>query len=97
MYNIRPTTKFQKDLKRVKKRGFDGYEMTAFGMGGVPIFLHIIYFLLMQKSSPSLCPVFFYLYQKTFYHAITESGQCNIRYRSFGVQRVHQFLHLHLP
>ena len=23
MYNIRPTTKFQKDLKRVKKRGFD--------------------------------------------------------------------------
>ena len=23
MYNIRPTTKFQKDLKRVKKRGYD--------------------------------------------------------------------------
>ena len=23
MYNIRPTTKFQKDLKRVKRRGFD--------------------------------------------------------------------------
>ena len=23
MYNIRPTTKCQKDLKRVKKRGFD--------------------------------------------------------------------------
>ena len=23
MYNIRSTTKFQKDLKRVKKRGFD--------------------------------------------------------------------------
>ena len=23
MYNIRPTTKFQKDLKRVKKRGFE--------------------------------------------------------------------------
>lgn len=23
MYNIRPTTEFQKDLKRVKKRGFD--------------------------------------------------------------------------
>ena len=23
MYNKRPTTKFQKDLKRVKKRGFD--------------------------------------------------------------------------
>ena len=23
MSNIRPTTKFQKDLKRVKKRGFD--------------------------------------------------------------------------
>ena len=23
MYKIRPTTKFQKDLKRVKKRGFD--------------------------------------------------------------------------
>lgn len=23
MYNIRPTTKFQKDLKRVKTRGFD--------------------------------------------------------------------------
>ena len=22
-YNIRPTTKFQKDVKRVKKRGFD--------------------------------------------------------------------------
>ena len=25
MYNIRPTTKFQKDLKRVKKRGFDSF------------------------------------------------------------------------
>ena len=23
MYNIRPTTRFQKDLKRIKKRGFD--------------------------------------------------------------------------
>ena len=23
MYNIRPTTKFQRDLKRVKRRGFD--------------------------------------------------------------------------
>lgn len=23
MYNVRPTTKFQKDLKRVKKSGFD--------------------------------------------------------------------------
>ena len=23
MYNIRPTTKYQKDLKRVKKRGYD--------------------------------------------------------------------------
>ena len=23
MYNIRPTTKFQKDLKRIKKRGLD--------------------------------------------------------------------------
>ena len=23
MYNIRPTTKFQKDFKRVKKRGYD--------------------------------------------------------------------------
>lgn len=23
MYSIRPTTKFQKDLKRVKKRGYD--------------------------------------------------------------------------
>ena len=23
MYNIRPTTKFKKDLKRVKKRGYD--------------------------------------------------------------------------
>ena len=23
MYNIRPTTKFQKDLKRVKKRRYD--------------------------------------------------------------------------
>lgn len=23
MYNIRPTTKFQKDLKRVKKKGYD--------------------------------------------------------------------------
>lgn len=23
MYNIRPTAKFQRDLKRVKKRGFD--------------------------------------------------------------------------
>ncbi len=23
MYNIRPTTKFQKDLRRVKKRGYD--------------------------------------------------------------------------
>ena len=23
MYNIRPTTKSQKDLKRVKKRGYD--------------------------------------------------------------------------
>ena len=23
MYNIRPTTKFQKDLKRIKKRGYD--------------------------------------------------------------------------
>ena len=23
MYNIRPTTKFQKDLKRVKIRGYD--------------------------------------------------------------------------
>lgn len=23
MYNIRPTTKFQKDLKRVKRRGYD--------------------------------------------------------------------------
>lgn len=23
MYNIRPTTKFQKDLKRVKKRGYN--------------------------------------------------------------------------
>ena len=23
MYNNRPTTKFQKDLKRVKKRGYD--------------------------------------------------------------------------
>ena len=23
MYSIRPTTRFQKDLKRLKKRGFD--------------------------------------------------------------------------
>lgn len=23
MYNIRPTTKFQKDIRRLKKRGFD--------------------------------------------------------------------------
>ena len=23
MYKIRPTTKFQKDLRRIKKRGFD--------------------------------------------------------------------------
>ena len=23
MYEIRPTTRFQKDLKRIKKRGFD--------------------------------------------------------------------------
>ena len=23
MYNVRPTSKFQKDLKRVKKRGYD--------------------------------------------------------------------------
>ena len=29
MYNIRPTTKFQKDLKRVKKRGFDISLLTA--------------------------------------------------------------------
>ena len=28
MYNIRPTTKFQKDLKRVKKRGFDTVSYT---------------------------------------------------------------------
>ncbi len=29
MYNIRPTTKFQKDLKRIKKRGFDISLLTA--------------------------------------------------------------------
>ena len=29
MYNIRPTTKFQKDLKRIKKRGYDISLLTA--------------------------------------------------------------------
>ena len=29
MYNIRPTTKFQKDLKRVKERGFGISLLTA--------------------------------------------------------------------
>lgn len=29
MYDIRPTTKFQKDLKRVQKRGYDIRLLTA--------------------------------------------------------------------
>lgn len=29
MYNIRPTTKFQKDLKWIKKRGYDISLLTA--------------------------------------------------------------------
>lgn len=29
MYNIRPTTRFQRDLKRVKKRGLDLSLLTA--------------------------------------------------------------------
>lgn len=29
MYNVRPTTKFQKDLKRAKKRGYDISLLTA--------------------------------------------------------------------
>ncbi|MEE0211118.1 MAG: type II toxin-antitoxin system YafQ family toxin [Negativibacillus sp.] len=29
MYNIKPTSKFQKDLKRIQKRGFDLSLLTA--------------------------------------------------------------------
>ena len=29
MYNIRPTTRFQKDLKRLQKRGYDLSLLTA--------------------------------------------------------------------
>ncbi len=36
MYNIRPTTKFQKDLKRVKKRGFDISFLTQKGTSANP-------------------------------------------------------------
>lgn len=28
MYRIRPTTKFQKDVKRLKKRGYDLFSLT---------------------------------------------------------------------